>query len=131
VAIATAEDGRRAVVDLKARGADFIKLQSLIPRDAVFAIAERRRRLGIAFAGHVPDAVRASEMSDAGQKSFEHLIGIFEGSSPREDEFLKGEKSPGRFLAASTRRGCRPWPRGCPGTAPGSARPSSGSAAGT
>jgi len=99
VAIATAEDGRRAVVDLKARGADFIKLQSLIPRDAVFAIAEEAKKVGIAFAGHVPDAVRASEMSDAGQKSFEHLIGIFEGSSPREDEFLKGEKSPGRFLA--------------------------------
>jgi imidazolonepropionase-like amidohydrolase len=46
----------------------------------------------------VPDAVRASEASEAGQKSFEHLIGVFEGSSPREDEFLKGEKSPGRFL---------------------------------
>jgi imidazolonepropionase-like amidohydrolase len=37
-------------------------------------------------------------MSGAGQKSFEHLIGIFEGSSPREDEFLKGDKSPGSFL---------------------------------
>jgi len=32
-------------------------------------------------------------------KSFEHLIGIFEGSSPAEDEFLKGNKSEGRFLA--------------------------------
>ena len=38
-------------------------------------------------------------MSDAGQKSFEHLIGVFEGSSAREDDFLKGQKSPGRFLA--------------------------------
>jgi imidazolonepropionase-like amidohydrolase len=98
VAIATAEDGRRAVVDLAGRGVDFIKLQSLIPRDAVFAIAEQARKTGIPFAGHVPDAVRAREMSAAGQRSFEHLIGIFEGSSPREDAFLKGEKSPGRFL---------------------------------
>jgi imidazolonepropionase-like amidohydrolase len=98
LAIATPEDGRRAVRDLAARGVDFIKLQSLIPRDAVFAIADEARKVGIPFAGHVPDAVRASEMSTAGQKSFEHLIGIFEGSSPREDEFLKGEKSPGRFL---------------------------------
>jgi imidazolonepropionase-like amidohydrolase len=100
VAIATPEDGRRAVRDLAARGVDFIKLQSLIPRPAVFAIAEEAKKVGIPFAGHVPDAVRASEMSDAGQKSFEHLIGIFEGSSAREDDFLKGEKSPGRFLAA-------------------------------
>src|SRR6185503_4645736 len=47
----------------------------------------------------VPDAVRASEASNAGQKSFEHLIGVFEGSSPSEPEFLTGAKSPGKFLA--------------------------------
>jgi imidazolonepropionase-like amidohydrolase len=99
VAIATPEDGRRAVRDLKARGVDFIKLQSLIPKGAVFAITEEAKKIGIPVAGHVPDALRASEMSDAGQKSFEHLIGVFEGSSAREDDFLKGPKSPGRLLA--------------------------------
>jgi imidazolonepropionase-like amidohydrolase len=31
--------------------------------------------------------------------SFEHLIGVFEGSSPNEDEFLRGGKTAGRFLA--------------------------------
>ena len=99
VAIATPEDAHRAVADLKRRGADFIKLQSLIPRDAVFAIAEEARKHEIPFEGHVPDSVRASEMSQAGMKSFEHLIGIFEGSSPAEDDFLKGNKTEGRFLA--------------------------------
>ncbi len=99
IAIKTPEDGRRAVDDLKQRGADFIKLQSLIPRDAVFAIADEARIQGMPFVGHVPDSVRASEASNAGQKSFEHLIGIFEGSSPLEDEFLKGPKGPGKFLA--------------------------------
>jgi hypothetical protein len=99
IAITTAEDGRRAVDDLKQRGADFIKLQSLIPRDAVFAVAHEARRQQITFVGHVPDSVRASEASNAGQKSFEHLIGIFEGSSPLEDEFLKGGKSVGKFLS--------------------------------
>jgi imidazolonepropionase-like amidohydrolase len=99
VAIATPEDAHRAVADLKRRGADFIKLQSLIPRDAVFAIAEEAKEQEIPFEGHVPDAVRASEMSAAGMKSFEHLIGIFEGSSTAEDEFLKGSKTEGRFLA--------------------------------
>jgi imidazolonepropionase-like amidohydrolase len=99
VAIATPEDARRAVADLRQRGADFIKLQSLIPRDAVFAIAEEARKQEIPFEGHVPDSVRASEMSEAGMKSFEHLIGIFEGSSPAEDDFLKGNKTERRFLA--------------------------------
>ena len=92
VAITTPEDARRAVDDLKQGGADFIKLQSLIPRDAVFAIAEEAKKQDIPFEGHVPDSVRASEMSNAGMHSFEHLIGIFEGSSPLEDEFLKGGK---------------------------------------
>jgi imidazolonepropionase-like amidohydrolase len=100
VPIATPDDARRAVDDLKRRGVDFIKLQSLIPRDAVFAIAEEARKQQIVFVGHVPDSVRASEMSNAGQKSFEHLIGIFEGSSPLEDEFLKGNKNATRFLAS-------------------------------
>jgi hypothetical protein len=99
IAIRTPEDGRRAVRELKQRGADFIKLQSLIPRDAVFAIADEAKKQGMVFAGHVPDALRASEASSAGQKSFEHLIGIFEGSSPNEEEFLKGPKGPGKFLA--------------------------------
>ena len=100
IAITTAEDGRRAVDTLKQSGADFIKLQSLIPREAVFAIAEEAKKQEIAFEGHVPDSVRASEMSEAGMRSFEHLIGIFEGSSPSEDDFLKGGKTEGRFLAS-------------------------------
>jgi imidazolonepropionase-like amidohydrolase len=99
IAIKTPEDGRHTVDDLKRRGADFIKLQSLIPRDAVFAIADEARKQNIPFVGHVPDAVRASEASNSGQKSFEHLIGIFEGSSPLEDDFLKGPKGPGKFLS--------------------------------
>jgi hypothetical protein len=60
---------------------------------------DEAKNQGIAFEGHVPDAVRASEMSDAGMKSFEHLIGIFEGSSPSEDDFLQGGKSEAKFLA--------------------------------
>jgi hypothetical protein len=39
-------------------------------------------------------------MSAAGMHSFEHLIGIFEGSSPLEDQFLKGDKSESKFLAS-------------------------------
>ncbi|MGH9675740.1 MAG: amidohydrolase family protein, partial [Candidatus Acidiferrum sp.] len=56
IAITTPEDGRRAVDELKRRGADFIKLQSLIPRDAVFAIADEAKKQEIPFEGHVPDS---------------------------------------------------------------------------
>ncbi len=99
IAVATPEEGRRAVDMLKSRGVDFIKVQSYVPREAYFAIADEAKKDGIAFEGHVPDAVRASEAIASGQRTFEHLIGIFEASSPDEDTYLTGKKSPGMFLA--------------------------------
>ena len=59
--------------------------------------AECRKR-NIDFEGHVPDAISASEAANAGQRSFEHLIGMFEGSTPIEDGLMKGPKGPARFL---------------------------------
>jgi imidazolonepropionase-like amidohydrolase len=99
IPIATPEDGRKAVDLLKSRGVDFIKVQSYVPRDAYFAIAEGARKQGLPLEGHVPDAIRASEAINAGQITFEHLIGIFEASSPDEDKYLSGNKGPGVFLA--------------------------------
>src|SRR6266852_1179881 len=78
MAIATPEDGRRAVDMLKSRGVDFIKIQSYVPRGAYFAIVDECKKQNIVFVGHVPDSIRGSEASNAGQKSLEHLIGIFE-----------------------------------------------------
>jgi imidazolonepropionase-like amidohydrolase len=99
--IKNAEDGRRTVDELKKNGADFIKIQSLIPRDGYFAAAEESRKIGIVFVGHVPDKVRAVEASNAGQKSIEHLTGVFEGCSTVEDELMSKPRGPGRgrFLA--------------------------------
>jgi imidazolonepropionase-like amidohydrolase len=99
IAISTPDEGRRAVDQLKHSGADFIKLQSLLPGDAALAIADEARKQEIPFAGHVPDSVRASDMSNAGMHSFEHLIGIFEGSSSLESAFLEGDKTEAKFLS--------------------------------
>jgi imidazolonepropionase-like amidohydrolase len=99
IAITTPESGRRAVDMLKSRGVDFIKVQSYVPRDAYFAVADEAEKDGIEYEGHVPDAIRASEAIASGQRTFEHLIGIFEASSPDEDTYLSGKKGPGAFLA--------------------------------
>jgi len=98
LSVASPEEGRQAVDDLKAKGVDFIKVQSFIQRDAYFAVADEARKQKMALVGHVPDAIRASEAVAAGQKSIEHLTGVFEGCSTAEDEFLKGPKGPLRFL---------------------------------
>jgi cytosine/adenosine deaminase-related metal-dependent hydrolase len=84
VAISTAEQGRQAVRDLKKRRADFVKVYSLLPRDAYFAIADEAKKLKIPFAGHVPDSVTPEEASDAGQASEEHLLRIVESCSGRD-----------------------------------------------
>jgi imidazolonepropionase-like amidohydrolase len=93
--VANAAGARRTVDDLKARGVDFIKIQSLIPRDGYFAAADEAKKLGLVFVGHVPDAVRAAEASNAGMKSIEHFTGIFEGSTAIEDQLIQGPKSLG------------------------------------
>jgi imidazolonepropionase-like amidohydrolase len=97
--VANAADGARVVSELQAQGVDFIKIQSLIPRDGYFAAARRAKELGITFVGHVPDAIRASEASNAGQRSIEHFTGIFEGCSTIEDQLIKGPKSLGRNVS--------------------------------
>ena len=43
-------------------------------RETYFAIADEAKKQHIPFVGHVPNSVRASEASDAGQKSIEHIF---------------------------------------------------------
>jgi imidazolonepropionase-like amidohydrolase len=104
--IATAEEGRRAVDDASAAGADFIKVYSGLPREAFFAIADEARAKGLPFAGHVPDAVSAAEASDAGQRSVEHAFGLSLACSSREAELRRRPVPPGygvAFLRAKLR----------------------------
>jgi imidazolonepropionase-like amidohydrolase len=97
--VADAAAGRKAVDDLVKSGVDFIKIQSLIPRDGYFAAVSEAKNLHVPIVGHVPDTVRASEASNAGQKSIEHFTGVFEGCSTEEDALLNGPKGPGRVVA--------------------------------
>src|SRR5215475_3063892 len=69
-------EGRKAVTKVKQWGADFVKVYSLLPREAYFGIADEARKQGLPFEGHVPLTVSAAEASDAGQKSIEHLTGV-------------------------------------------------------
>jgi imidazolonepropionase-like amidohydrolase len=81
IKVATAEQARAAVRMLKERGVDMIKTQTLIPRDAYFAMADEATRLGIPFEGHVPREITAMEAVTARQRSFEHMIGVSDTST--------------------------------------------------
>jgi imidazolonepropionase-like amidohydrolase len=73
IPVANADEGRKAVQSLKTKGADFVKVYSLLSRDSYFAIADEAKKQKIPFAGHVPNTVTTAEASDAGQKSIEHI----------------------------------------------------------
>jgi imidazolonepropionase-like amidohydrolase len=89
VVVRNAAEGREAVRAAKKAAADFVKVYELIPPDAYFAIAEECKALGIPFAGHVPQLITAAQASDAGQSTFEHLYGIREACSTRQDEVMQ------------------------------------------
>lgn len=82
-------DARRTVDEIKAGGADFVKVYNRIPRDAYFAIADEAKQQHIPFEGHVPDAITAQEASSAGQRSIEHLTGIALACSSKQDQLME------------------------------------------
>ena len=82
--VRTPEIGREKVRELKRRGADFIKVYSLLPRPVYEAIADECGKQNITFAGHTPFAVSVSEASAGGQKSLEHLRGFALAASSDE-----------------------------------------------
>jgi imidazolonepropionase-like amidohydrolase len=88
ISATNAEEGREAVDVLKKTGVDFVKVKSFLSKDTFLAIAAEARRQHMVLAGHVPDAVRAAEASDAGQKSIEHLTGIALGCSAAERQLM-------------------------------------------
>ena len=93
IAVANASEGRQAVIQVKRGGADFVKVYSLLSRDAYFAIADESKKQGIPFEGHVPDSVTLEEASNAGQVSVEHLTGVLAACSSREAELLKSAQA--------------------------------------
>ncbi|QJR38313.1 amidohydrolase family protein [Gemmatimonas groenlandica] len=76
IKVTTGDEARAAVRMLKARGVDLIKTQTLVPKDAYFALADEAARIGIPFEGHVPREITGLEAVRAGQRSFEHMIGV-------------------------------------------------------
>jgi len=106
IAVSTPASAVAAVDQLKSQGVDFIKVQSVISHDAYLAAAAEAHKQGLPIVGHVPDKVRLQEVVEAGQKSVEHLMGIFEGCSTEEDKFIKGEGNLKLLLSTQDQQRC-------------------------
>ena len=87
-------EGRAIVDSLKQSGVDFIKVFDNLTPDEYYAIAEESKKVGLPFAGHLPQGVWASDASTAGQLSIEHLFGSLEESSKNFDQIVHLNDSP-------------------------------------
>ena len=70
---------------------DQIKVHSMTPRSAYFAILARAKQLGIPVGGHVPDSVTPREAIEAGQRTIEHTWKLSLAMSSREEEIGRWE----------------------------------------
>ncbi|WP_262694614.1 amidohydrolase family protein [Kordiimonas aquimaris] len=76
---ATPEGAVARVAYDKARGIDYLKSYTQLPRDSYFALTKAAHENDMYVAGHLPIAVSGFEAVEAGQRSFEHaLLFVFE-----------------------------------------------------
>jgi imidazolonepropionase-like amidohydrolase len=87
-------EGRAIVDSLKQSGVDFIKVFDNLTPDEYYAIAEESKKVGLPFAGHLPQGVWASDASTAGQLSIEHLRGSLEEGSKNFDQIVRLNDAP-------------------------------------
>jgi imidazolonepropionase-like amidohydrolase len=73
--VRSADEARQRVRELKTLGVDFIKVQANLSPDSYRAVLAEAKQLGLAVAGHVPEAARS------GQVSIEHSSPILPGDA--------------------------------------------------
>jgi imidazolonepropionase-like amidohydrolase len=94
-------EARTVVRTLKTVGVQGLSLERKVPRDSYFALMDEAKRQGLPVGGHIPNAVRPEEASDAGQNTIENAETIFDGTF---GEGIKDAELPDaveRFLASA------------------------------
>ena len=89
--VTSTDQARQLVKTYKQQGMDFIKVYNLLAREVYLAIVDEARLQKIPVSGHVPFSMTATEVSDLGQITLEHVqIGIFVSCS-RDEAKLRRE----------------------------------------
>ncbi|MGW6197908.1 amidohydrolase family protein [Kribbella sp. NPDC055110] len=86
IVVDDADSARAAVRRVKSEGADFVKVYSRLSRESWLAIVDEARKVGLTVHGHGPDQVTSKEVSNAGQRSIEHIHSLGLAVSTREAE---------------------------------------------
>lgn len=94
VGVPNAEKAAKEAEHQIQQGVDFLKVYSLLTKEAYQAIAKKSKEHNVPFAGHVPVSVSMWEAIEANQQSTEHLYGLLEAcsSEPKKlSEFTRAE----------------------------------------
>ncbi|NLM43363.1 MAG: amidohydrolase family protein [Clostridiales bacterium] len=83
--IAETDDVLSVVKELYESGSDYIKVHYKVPYDKYCKLLKHAKKFKLPVVGHVPYDVSIMEAIRLGQRSLEHLSGIFLGSSSSED----------------------------------------------
>ncbi len=86
IVVDDADSARAAVRRVKSEGADFVKVYSRLSRESWRAIIDEARKVGLTVHGHGPDEIPSKEVSNAGQRSIEHIHSLGLAVSTREAE---------------------------------------------
>ncbi len=85
IAVATPQDARAAVARLAEGGADFVKVYTLLPREAFLAAGDEARRRGLKLVGHLPSTASVDDAIAAGMSDIEHMVAETGGYCPSTD----------------------------------------------
>ncbi|WP_186785998.1 amidohydrolase family protein [Paenibacillus agilis] len=94
----TEQEARKAVRSIAEKGGDFVKVYSGLPRSIYNVVIDEARKYRLPVTGHLPFQVRAIDGVRMGQKSMEHLNGLFIATSSKEAELLKKPDLPKRYF---------------------------------
>ncbi|GAB2669093.1 amidohydrolase family protein [Kribbella swartbergensis] len=77
---------RAAVRRVKTEGADFVKVYSRLSPASWAAVVDEARKTGLTVHGHGPDQLTTKQVSNAGQRTIEHIHSLGLAVSTREAE---------------------------------------------
>jgi len=108
--VTTAAEARAFVAGLAEAGIDFVKVYSRLSPEAYHALVEAANEAGLDVAGHGPNALSSFEVAEAGQRSIEHLTGVHETCSSKEDSLrtagVRASGSPGLVVSTFNASKC-------------------------
>ena len=73
LALESYQDGVRAVRTIAARGVDFVKLYTLLPKDAALGAMAEAKRQGLPVVGHLPASLDLDTALQHGMSGIEHM----------------------------------------------------------